>query len=119
MGDDRRRRSSRSWFLPPSERRELYIARSLGPAVEMIVTWAIGAGADSITAERRAELEEAIQRVLNDSWSDGAHNEADLRTARDAEKRMRQIMETELRRHGIHVPTDRLPSDPPPKRDDD
>ena len=119
MGDDRRRRSSRSWYLPPSERRELYIARNLGPAVEMIVTWAIAAGADSITADRRAELEEAVQRMLNDSWGDGAHNEADLRTARDAEKRMRQRMETLLRRHGIHVPTDPIPSEPPSSPDDD
>lgn len=116
MPKDVRKRSSRSWFLPPSERRELYIARNLSPAVELLVSRAIAAGADSIDATWRAELEEEVQRIMNAAWSDGADNEADLRTARDAERRMRQLMEAELRRHGIRVPTDPLPSDPPPPK---
>ncbi len=111
---DPRRRSSRSWFLPPSERRELYIARNLPEAVEALITWAIAAGADSVTGERRDELELLMARIMNASWSDGGAGMADLRTARDAEKRLRMIMELELRKAGLPVPTDPIPSEPPP-----
>lgn len=110
----RRNRTSRSWYLPPSERRELYIARHLEAAVELVVARAVEAGADSMSASWRHDVERDMQRMLNDAWSDGAENEADLRTARDGERLMRQRMERELRHHGIAVPTEPLPSDPPP-----
>lgn len=74
---------------------------------------AIAAGADSINAEWKAQLEEVIHAVMNDSWADGAYNEADLRTARDAERALRLRMERVLRSHGLEVPTDPRPSEPP------
>lgn len=109
----KKRRSSRSWSLPPSERRELYISRNLSPAADLFEAHAIAAGADSISVEWRTELETLLHRVMTGSWADGAENEADLRTARDAERLMRLRMEQILREHGIEVPTDPRPSDPP------
>jgi hypothetical protein len=105
--------------MPPSERREMYIAQRLEAATELLVTWAIAAGADSITIDRREELKESVQRMLNDAWANGAHNEADLRSARDGERLLRQRMESILRRHGLPVPTAPLPSEPPPPPTDD
>lgn len=114
MGDaPRSRRSSRSWHLPPSQRRELYIARNLAGAVELLVSRAIAAGADSMPQSWRRDLEEDVHRIMSDAWSDAAEGEADLRSARDAERDLRHRMEGLLRLHGIPVPTMPRPSEPP------
>lgn len=99
-----RRPSSQSWHLPPSERRELYLARHLTAARELVELRAIAAGADSINEAWRQQLEQELHRVLCDAWADGADREADMRTALDGERSLRKRMEALLRSHGIALP---------------
>ena len=61
----------------------------------------------------RRDLEHDLHRVMSDAWSDAAEAEADLRSARDAERELRHRMEGVLRSLGLPVPTMPRPSEPP------
>lgn len=106
-----RRTSSQSWQWPPSERRELVLARKLPAAVELLLTRLAEVGFDPSEhpAEWLEDFERDVGRIARDLWSDGARYEAELRTGRDGERAIRHRLESLLREHGIPVPTDPLP----------
>jgi hypothetical protein len=107
-----RHTSSQSWHLPLSERRELWVARHLHGAIDMIEGVYAELGVE-LTTEAKDRLEVVIARVMRGTWDEAARFESELRTSLDAERSIRYRLESELRRNGIPVPTDRMPSDPP------
>lgn len=68
---------------------------------------------EELSTEKRERLEIVVGRAMRGTWDEAAKFESELRTSLDAERSIRYRLESELRRHGIHVPTDRMPSDPP------
>lgn len=69
-----------------------------------------------MSPEMRDRLEVVIARVMRGTWDEAARFEGELRTSLDAERSIRYRLESELRRHGIPVPTERMPSEPPEAR---
>jgi hypothetical protein len=108
----KRHASSQSWHLPLSERRELWVARTLHGAVDMVEQVYNEFGIE-LTTEMRERLEVILARVMRGTWDEAAKFEGELRTSLDMERSIRRRLESELRKHGIPVPTDRMPSEPP------
>lgn len=116
-----RRKSSQSWYMPTSDRRDLYVARNLPGAVELVRAHLAAAGVDyeEQGEEFRDRLENGLRMLLLSSFDEGAKHEEGLRTAVHTQRVIQRQLEALLRVHGVTVPTQRLGIDSePPKRGD-
>lgn len=105
-----RKKPSSSWYIPTGERRELWIARHLAGAMDLLRGYfeAAGVDLDDMGAEFRDALDAAIRRILADAFDEGAKHESGLRTAVHTQRVVQHQLEALLRAHGIAVPTARL-----------
>jgi hypothetical protein len=116
---DPRRKSSQSWYMPTQDRRDLYVARNLPGAVELVRAHLAAAGVDYDTQgeEYRDRLEHGLRLMLAASFDEGAKHEEGLRTAVHTQRVIQHQLEALLRAHGLPVPTQRLGIDSePPKK---
>lgn len=87
-------------------RLDLHLARRIVPTRELIESWAIRAGADSITQSWKDAIEGIIVDLIRDAYSEADAQLANVQTALDAERKLRQKLELELRRVGKPTPRD-------------
>jgi hypothetical protein len=90
----------------------MYVARHLLVEVDVIE-----AHLDELSAatpeERRARLEVLAARLMRSTWDEAAKYESELRSALDVARAVIARLESELRQHGLPVPTDRKDSELP------
>lgn len=116
---DRPRKSSQSWYLPTQDRRDLYVARHLPGAIELVRAHLAAGGVDydAQGEDYRDQLENGLRRLLVSAFDEGAKHEEGLRTATHTQRVIQTQLEALLRAHGIPVPTTRLGIESePPKR---
>lgn len=101
-----RQPSSQSWFLPLPERRELYLARTV-PGIMTAIEQIYAQAGEELPAETRDRLEVLISRVMRGTWDEVGKVADELRSSLEMERSMRYRLESELRRHGLPVPTER------------
>lgn len=101
--------------MPTQDRRDLYVARHLNGATELVRSLFAAAGVDldDMGEAYRDRLEDGLRRILVDAFDNGAKHEDGLRTAVHTQRVIQQQLEALLRAHGIPVPTTRLGTSDP------
>lgn len=108
-----RPKTSQSWYMPTADRRDLYVARNLSGASELVRALLETAGVDvaAMGEDYRDRLEDGLRRILVDAFNEGAKHEDGLRTAVHTQRIIQRQLEALLRAHGIPVPLSRLGND--------
>lgn len=115
---DIRRKSSQSWYMPTQDRRDLFVARNLPGAVELVRAHLAAAGVDyaDLGEEYQDRLENGLRMLIASSFDEGAKHEEGLRTAVHTQRVIQHQLEALLRVHGLPVPTQRLGIDSEPPK---
>src|SRR5690606_29961416 len=108
-----RRVTSGTWQGRSADARALLDAGEHAPRLgEALLAWLASAGVE-LTGEAEQRLRAIAVTHTRETYLRGTSREASLESALAAERAIRLRLEALLRAHGIVVPTDRAPSEPP------